>query len=73
MSIRTVKDLIEELQKYPEQMRVGVNHANLWGKGSYLSDCIHVSQYEADSSRDYEFKNPKNETSSDFVDVLVIA
>jgi len=73
MVIRTVKDLIEELQKYPEQMRVGVNHANLWGKGSYLSDCIHVSQYEADSSRDYEFKNHKNKDSSFFVDVLLIS
>ena len=73
MNIRTVKDLIEELQKWPGHMRVGVNHANSWGKGSYLSDHIRLAKIEADYNNDYEFKNPKNETFSDFVDVLVIA
>lgn len=73
MNIRTVKDLIEELQKWPGHMRVGVNHANSWGKGSYLSDYIRLAKIEADYNNDYEFKNSKNENSPDFVDVLVIA
>mgnify|MGYP000116596398 CR=1 FL=1 len=73
MNIRTVKDLIEELQKWPGHMRVGVNHANSWGKGSYLSDHIRLAKIEADYNNDYEFKNSKNENSPDFVDVLVIS
>ncbi len=71
MNIRTVKDLIEELQKWPGHMRVGTNFANSWG--SYLSDFLFLTKEEADYNKNYEFKNPKNEKSSDFVDVLVIA
>lgn len=54
-------------------MRIGVNHANSYGKGSYLSDRIYIGQHEADSSRDYEFKNYKNKDSSFFVDVLLVS
>jgi 4-hydroxy-3-methylbut-2-en-1-yl diphosphate synthase IspG/GcpE len=71
--IRTVKDLIEELRKYPGHMRIGVNHADLRGKGSYLSNYIRLVQEEADSNHNYEFKNHKNENSFFFVDVLVIS
>ena len=71
MNIRTVKDLIEELQKWPGHMRIGTEYSD--PEGDYLYDHLVLHKAEADYNRNYEFKNPKNETSSDFVDVLVIA
>lgn len=71
MNIRTVKELIEELQKYSGHMRVGT--INKGYDGIYLSNTIRFTQVEADCNNDYEFKNSKNENSSDFVDVLVIS
>ncbi len=71
MNIRTVKDLIEELQKWPGHMRVGTEYSD--PKGDYLYDHLVLRKEEADYNRNYEFKNSKNENSSDFVDVLVIA
>ncbi len=71
MNIRTVKDLIEELQKWPGHMRVGTKYYNSWG--TYLHDHIVLEKEEADYNKNYKFKNSKNENSPDFVDVLVIA
>lgn len=68
--IQTVKDLIEELQKYPSEMRVGLDIADSWG--NYLSNYIELKKEEADLNN-YEFKNYKNENFSNFVDVLVIS
>lgn len=70
-NIRTVKDLIEELQKWPGHMKISTEYANSWG--TYLSDYIEITKEEADYNNHYELKNSKNENSSDFVDVLVIS
>jgi hypothetical protein len=69
--ILTVKELIEELQKWPGHMRISTEYSNSFG--DYLSDHLVVQKEQADYNNHYEFKNSKNEKSSDFVDVLVIS
>ena len=70
-NIRIVKDLIEELQKWPGSMRIGTKSSGY--DGIYLSNTIRLTKEEADYNNHYEFKNSKNENSSDFVHVLVIS
>ena len=52
-------------------MRIGTEYSD--PEGDYLYDHLVLHKVEADYNRNYEFKNSKNEKSSDFVDVLVIA
>lgn len=70
-NIRSVKDLIEELQKWPGYMRIGTEFSD--SERDYLQPHLVLRKEEADYNNHYELKNSKNENSSDFVDVLVIS